>query len=595
MRTSARSLSWLIPFSALIVLAWLLVPLARTEENWKKDDAFTSPRAQWYRDAKFGMFIHWGLYAVPAGYYHQKPVAGIGEWIMARGKIPISEYEQFAKQFNPTQFNADQWVATAKDAGMKYIVITSKHHDGFCMWGTKVVPYNIVDATPFHRDPMRELADACKRQGLKFCFYHSIMDWHHPELAGYWDADKDAAKDPNDPRVLKYINEQLKPQLKELVSNYDPGILWFDGEWVPWWSQEHGRDLEAYLHSLKPDLIINNRIGKRKMDDGDYETPEQQIPTSALGKRLWETCMTLNDTWGYKKDDHHWKSSNDVIRKLSDISGKGGNFLLNVGPTDKGIIPPESVAILHQVGQWLQPNGQAIYGSTYATLVPPAWGSVTRKGNTWYAIVFDWPKAGEPLVVPTTTPIQSAQLLNGSGEVKIGASDEKGTSIQLPSAKPMEPASIVVIDFKSEPQPVKAAVGTKVEVSIDGSFTLPASAAFLHGQRIKLEPTGNLGYWTNKSDYAEWSLDVRKAGTFDVEVICGVAPDDGGGFTITSGESEVAGNAQSTGGWNDYKPLKVGQIQLHSGVVTLTLKPSGEFHHALMNLQAIKLMPTGRS
>jgi alpha-L-fucosidase len=344
--------------AALLLL--LCVPLVLAEapaREFVRDDPLTSQRTAWYREAKFGMFIHWGLYSVPAGQWkgrdgklHDMP--GLGEWIMHDASIPIPEYERLAKGFDPVKFDAKQWVAVAKDAGMKYIVITSKHHDGFCMFATKATPYNIVDATPFHRDPLKELSAACKESGIKFCCYHSIMDWHHPELAT--SANTPGAKDPNDPAVLRYIEVQLKPQLRELVVKYDPAILWFDGEWVPWWNQQHGNDLEAYLHHLKPDIMVNNRIGKRTTADGDYETPEQEIPKSAQGKRLWETCMTLNDTWGYKKNDHHWKSSDAVIQKLNEINGKGGNFLLNVGPTAEGIIPKESVQILHEVGDKLR-------------------------------------------------------------------------------------------------------------------------------------------------------------------------------------------------------------------------------------------------
>jgi alpha-L-fucosidase len=393
----------------------------------RKDDPLTSPRTKWWREAKYGMFIHWGVYSVPAGYYHGQPVPGIGEWIMNNARIPVAEYEQFPKQFDPEKFDAREWARTAKAAGMKYMVITSKHHDGFSMFGTKVNPYNIVDATPYHRDPMLALSQACKDEGIKFGFYYSIMDWHNryanAEHAGLYEA-------------------QMRDQLKELITNYDPAILWFDGEWVPWWTQEKGHALEAYLHTLKPGLVINNRIGKRKMDDGDYETPEQEIPKEALGKRLWETCMTLNDTWGYKRDDNHWKTPEDVVRKLADIAGKGGNFLLNVGPTSEGLIPAPSVQILKEAGQWVHRNGEAIYGTTSGMAAPPAWGSVTRKGDHLYLIVFHWPKAGEPLHLPLNVEVKSGGLLHGGGKVTAQKSGD-GVDLALP-AQPAEKIATVV-------------------------------------------------------------------------------------------------------------------------------------------------------
>ena len=392
-----------------------------------KDDPLTAPRTKWWREGKYGMFIHWGLYAVPAGYYHGQPVPGIGEWIMNNAKIPIPEYEQFTHQFNPVKFNAREWARTAKAAGMKYMVITSKHHDGFGMFGTKENSYNIVDATPFHRDPMLELSQACKAEGIKFGFYYSIMDWHHP--------------DANAEHSWRY-EPQMRDQLKELITKYDPAILWFDGEWVPWWNQEKGRALEAYLRGLKPDLVINNRVGKRKMDDGDYETPEQEIPKAAMGKRLWETCMTLNDTWGFKRDDNHWKTPEDVVKKLADISGKGGNFLLNVGPTAEGQIPKPSVEILTEAGQWVHRNGEAIYGTTSGMASPPAWGSVTRKGNRLYLIVFQWPKAGQPLHLPMAVEVKRASLLHGDGKVTVQKASD-GVDLQLP-AQPAEKIATVV-------------------------------------------------------------------------------------------------------------------------------------------------------
>ena len=211
------------------------------------DDPLTSARTQWWREAKFGMFIHWGIYAVPAGRYNGKEVSGIGEWIMNNGHIPVAEYEKFAGRFNPTKFDARAWVKTAKDAGMKYIVITSKHHDGFCMFDTKLTDYNVVAATPWHHDPMKDLAEACRAEGLKLCFYYSILDWHNP----------DQQKD-----FPKYV-EYMKGQLKELLTQYGPiGILWFDGQWIPQWTPERGRDLYQYVRTLQPDIIINNRVAR---------------------------------------------------------------------------------------------------------------------------------------------------------------------------------------------------------------------------------------------------------------------------------------------------------------------------------------------
>lgn len=322
-------------------------------ESREKFDA----RMEWWRDARFGMFIHWGVYSVPAGVY--KGEGGHAEWIMETAHIPVEEYEQYATRFNPVKFDADEWASIAKDAGMKYMVITSKHHDGFCLWDSKVSDYDIIDRTPFKRDVLKELSEACEKQGIKFCFYHSIMDWHHPD-----------AKGENFP---KYREEYLKPQLTELLTNYgDIGVLWFDGEWIDEWTEEQGKALYNFVRNLQPDIIINNRVGKgragmqgmNKYEDaaGDFGTPEQEVLETASNLD-WESCMTLNDHWGYNSQDENWKSSEMLIHHLVDIAAKGGNFLLNVGPTSEGLIPQPSVDRLKDMGDWMKVNSDVIYGT----------------------------------------------------------------------------------------------------------------------------------------------------------------------------------------------------------------------------------------
>ncbi len=350
----------------------------RSSETTAETKAARDQRMKWWREARFGMFIHWGLYAVPAGEYNGMRSDRIGEWIMEWANIPRADYEKFAAQFNPVKFNAKEWVRIARDAGMKYIVITSKHHDGFAMYDSAVSKYDIVDATPYHKDPIKELAAETRRQGLKFCFYYSILDWHYP--GAYVDA---PGKDPtagNRTTKLKpggkeeYV-KYMKAQLRELVTNYDPAVLWFDGEWQDWWTEADGKDLYQFVRSLKPDIIINNRVGKgrvgmqgfSKTDQeyaGDFGTPEQQIPTNGLPGVDWESCMTMNTTWGFKFYDDKWKSPEVIIRNLIDIASKGGNYLLNVGPTAEGQIPRPSVERLTAVGKWMKTNGESIYDTT---------------------------------------------------------------------------------------------------------------------------------------------------------------------------------------------------------------------------------------
>jgi alpha-L-fucosidase len=312
---------------------------------------------------------------------------------------------------------------------------------------------------------------------------------------------------------------------------------------------------------------------------------------AALGKRLWETCMTLNDTWGYKKSDHHWKKPQDVVHKLTDIAGKGGNFLLNVGPTAEGLIPPESVKILEEAGEWVRANGEAIYGTTFAVAAPQKWGAITRKGNNWYLIVFDWPADGKPLRVPASTAVKSARLLNGAGEVKAGQPSESGLDVTLPAQKPAEPAAVVVLEFEGPPKAAATGgAGEPVPASIDGSYTLPAGAAIVRGKALRLENT-SIGYWSEAKDYVEWVIEPAKGANLDVSITLAVGDGAGGEFTVMVGDQKVTGKADPTGGWEQYKTVRLGQITLPPGRTSVSIKANGKPRGALMNLQGVKLDP----
>jgi alpha-L-fucosidase len=440
-----------------LLLSAALSPAAPVQTNPTETPAQKDARMAWWRDAKFGMFIHWGIYAVPAR----------GEWFMTQGHVPKAEYEKYAAQFAPTNFDAATWVRTAKDAGMKYLVITSKHHDGFCMFDTMATSYNVIKDTPWHHDPLKDLAQQCRRQGVRFCVYYSVMDWHHP--------DQEAAKD--DPQHPEYNPTQMRPgqkddytqymktQLHELITQYHPGLIWFDGSWPSWWTHEDGKALYTWLRQQDPKLVINDRV----KGAGDYGTPEQRIPAAGL-KEDWETCMTINNNWGFNADDHDFKSTESLLFKLVDIDSKGGNFLLNVGPTAQGVIPQPEVDRLAEIGRWMKVNGEAIYGAGptpfgaelgaavkakdgygNATTVSAAndWRCTTKPGKI-YLCIFHWPADGKFLVPGLESKVKRAYLLAGKKAVRFQQTDQ-GVMLSLPSAAPDKIASVICLKI-ADPQ-----------------------------------------------------------------------------------------------------------------------------------------------
>ena len=422
-----------------------------------------NPAAQmaWWKDARFGMFIHWGLYSVPAGEWNGK--TEYGEWIRTSAEIPLEVYDQFRPRFNPVQFDADAWVKMARDAGMKYIVITSKHHDGFCMFDTKQTDFNIL-STPFKRDPMQELAAACKKYGLKFCFYYSIMDWHHPDYLPRRPWEKTRSSDGAD--FNRYVS-YMKAQLKELLTNYgDIGVLWFDGEWESTWNEKHGKEIYQYVKSLQPGILVNNRVGAGRLDmegltkagafGGDFGTPEQQIPATGLPGVSWETCMTMNDHWGYNKADKNFKSTKEIIRMLADIASKGGNYLLNVGPTSEGLFPQESKDRLAAIGRWMASNGESVYGTQASPFSQVKWGRCTQKltstGAILYLHVFDWPANGQLELAGVLNTPEKAFLLADPAKTPLRIERQNDALvISLPKRAPDSINSVIALYIQGKP------------------------------------------------------------------------------------------------------------------------------------------------
>jgi alpha-L-fucosidase len=467
----------------LLAAALTVAMAAPTPDVQRPDD----PRMAWWREAKFGLFIHWGLYAVPAGEWNG--VKTHGEWIRDTARIPVGTYEQFLSQFNPVKFDPDEWVRIAKDAGMKYVVITSKHHDGFALYDSKYTDWDVA-STPYKRDILRMLADACKKQGLRFCTYHSIMDWHHPDYLPRrpWEAADRPAAGADFKRFVEYLHRQVE----EIATQYDPGIMWFDGQWESTWNTELGKDLLDLCRRVRPNMIVNNRVLSGPQGGGDYLTPEQEIPEEAILHKDWETCMTMNRNWGYNRADLNYKSTKDIIRMLCDIASKGGNFLLNVGPTAEGLIPPDSVQRLKQVGAWMRVNGDSIYGTTASPFGRLPWGRCTAKArganSSLFLHIFDWPEDGRLRLPGLGNEIVSAIFLDGAAPAKV-THDGTDVILSFSGDMPDELATVLELRLKGLPVVYKAP-----EILAD-------SAEFVRVIEVSLEAPGlDIRYTLDGSD-----------------------------------------------------------------------------------------------
>ena len=477
MRSSFHSSVRLLLVGLLLLCSCL--PLARDRRVWAAEGhpvpaiqdtetpAQRDARMAWWRAARFGMFIHWGLYAIPAGTWDGKQIPGIGEWIMNNASIPVADYKALAPRFNPVGFSAHDIVALAKSAGMKYIVITSKHHDGFAMFDSKANPFNIVAATPFHRDPLRELAEECRKQGIKLGFYYSQdQDWtapgggayvrqDHDKVTGHWDKAQDGD-------FAAYVRAKAIPQIRELLANYGdfPAVVWFDTprDMTPETAAEVVKLLNQY-----PKLIWNNRLGGGYR--GDTETPEQTVPANGFPGKDWETCMTMNDTWGYKSYDTNFKSTETLLRNLIDIASKGGNYLLNVGPDANGVVPMPEQQRLREMGAWLARNGEAIYGTSASLFAQPHmtasltdkdkdgkpkqvpvwdWRSTTGKDRV-YVEVFTWPN-GALRLPALSRKVTGAYLLNDSKQKALKVIQmSDGLEVALPAVTQDAMATVVVL------------------------------------------------------------------------------------------------------------------------------------------------------
>jgi len=385
-------------------------------------------RMKWWHEAKFGMFIHWGLYSL----------LGRHEWVMEMEGIPATEYQKLAAQFKPKPNFARDWAQLAKRAGQRYMVMTTKHHEGFCNFDTKTTDYCAPKQGP-GRDLVKEYVAAARAEGLRVGFYYSLMDWHHPDGARC--ADDEAARR----RFVDYIHTHIR----ELLTNYGKiDILWYDVSWpldVKGWESEKMNEM---VFKLQPDIIVNNR---NKLP-GDFSTPEQRIEAAEAG-RAWESCMTMNDSWGYHRTDDAWKTPKQVVRNLITCAHDGGNYLINIGPKPDGSIPEESVQIMSTVGRWMEKNGSALYGADICQPRRSRNGSFSRKGNTLYLHVHFWPGGGDNLAFAgLRNKVKSVTLLASGHKVDFDQDEYRVRFKGLPQQAPDDPITTLAIECDSEPK-----------------------------------------------------------------------------------------------------------------------------------------------
>ena len=470
----------------------------------------------WWRKSRFGLFIHWGLYAIPAGVWKGKRVPYIGEWLMRREKIPVAIYSRLAARFHPHHWDPKAIVRMAKDAGMGYLVITAKHHDGFAMYRSKVDPYNVVDATPWHHDPMVGLARECQRQGIRLCFYYSQdLDWHHPD--GAWnDWDFDPAK--KNPR--RYFKEKVFPQLTELLTNYGPiGMIWFDTPLTL--SAADSAKIRRHVKRLQPHCLVSGRIGHGL---GDYSLPRDNFLPPGRLKGDWETCATLNHTWGYKRHDHAWKSAENLITTLVDLTSKGSNYLLNIGPDADGVVPAPSVARLKAIGAWLRVNGAAIHGaepSPFRYEFP--WGRITAKGRTLYFHFFHAPPRRFRLHGLRTRVTGVSALANARKKFPFRQLNHPATgtpilAIDFSGARPTKPVTVFRVTLAAMPE-----VEPLTLQQPDDSITLIGPTARVgttkKNAEMRIGGNGLSENWRNTDDFLEWRFTVLRPGAFAVSVV----------------------------------------------------------------------------
>ena len=548
--------------------------------------AQASDRLQWFREAKFGLFIHWGVYSM----------IGREEWARQLLQIPLKEYQYYADNFDPTGFNPDEWAALAKDAGVRYVVITSKHHDGFSIFDSAYTDYDIMKAK-YGKDILGPLAASMKKAGIPLGFYYSIMDWHHSDYLPRrgWEKDR-TTKGADFGRYMDFATNQIK----ELVTKYDPAVMWFDGEWEHSNEEQRAFAIGKMLLEMKPSLLINDRLFKREPGYGDFGTPENYVPATGIRNpdgtpRLWEACYTMNwNGWGYNRYETEFHSSSQLIRQLVEIVSKGGNLLLNVGPQPDGRIQADFAARLRRIGEWLKTNGEAIYGTTASPFVRlPFFGRATVKGSTLYIHVMGWPQDAKIVLPGLQTKVKRAYLLADRAESLAVRRTAKDVVVTLPARAVDPDATVVALELDAPPVVEPWTVGA----GADGRIDLPAYLADIQsdmGQRAYLDHfyrTTMLANWQNVNDFPEWVFTTAKAGTYEVHASYASMWGGQAAYEVEVDGQKLAARTESSPSVYFPGTFPVGKVSLAAGGHTLRVKITSIANNHAMNLERIVLVP----
>jgi alpha-L-fucosidase len=575
---------------------------------WRQSMETRDQRLGWWREARFGMFMHWGVYSHLGGVWEGTPVSGYAEHIMRRRKIPIAVYrEKVAGQFNPVKFDAEQWVRTLKNAGMGYLIITSKHHDGFAMFDSDVTDYDVVDSTAWKHDPMKDLKEACKRQGVRFGFYYSqAWDWGDPNGTGNdWDYQNPAGdKNLGGPnwadnpearaKLRKYVDGKAIPQVRELIKKYDPDIMWFDTP-AKMPAEENLRVLEA-ARAAKPTLVVNSRIVQGtprgpRAHFGDYQSTTDKPDEFPPNDFDWEAIPTTNESYGWHKMDHSHKPPVHFIRLLAKAAARGGNVLLNIGPMGDGQFDPADVQILTAIGSWMKVNGESIHGTARTPLPVQAWGESTRKGSTLYLHVFTWPKAkpGKLVVGGLTARVKRAYLLADQRRtpLEVQRSGDKDVLIDVPDAAPDANDSVVAVEVEGDPTADPARV-----LGTEAPDTLRAFDAQLRG---------GLGFgsgklrdayvqrWNKLEGSVRWPVRLREPATYEVAISYDAdRRSAGGSYVVKLGDRSLPGTVGET---TSRSPQPLGKVTLPAGAFEISVEPIQISGGELLRLRSLTLTP----